>query len=160
MDVSRPTDNLYGHSFGEENLDRTPRLQAEVDLKAVPAGSGEIELGRSEAGPDSCVSGQLPARAKLDIAICRLQYEWPGQPQRGGREPDQWWQGQHCSLEIGSSGSGEDLLQDSREVLMRQLSCAEEVMEPGNGRDPVVFANPNQSCCNCEVFIHSRHLDS
>jgi hypothetical protein len=158
MDVSWPADHLHGHSLGKENLDRTPRLQVEVDLKAVPAGSGEIELRRSDAGPDSCVSGQLPARTQLDIAICRLQYKWAYQPQRGGGEPDQRWQGHHRSLEIGSTGGGEDLLQDSREVLMRQISSAEKVMEPGNGRDPVVVASPNQSCCKCEVFVHRDHF--
>ena len=110
MDASCPADYLHGHSFGDQNLDRTPCLKVEVDLRGVPTGSGEIELGRPEAGPDSCVSGQLPARAQLDIAICRLQHKWPAQPQRGGREPHQRWQGQHCSLEIGLSESGKDLL--------------------------------------------------
>jgi hypothetical protein len=104
----------------------------EVDLLGVPAGGGEIELGRPEAGPDSCVSGQLPARTQLDVAIYRLQHKWLGQPPSGGREPDQRWQRQHCYLEIGVPESGEDLLQDSREALMRQLSGAEQVMEPAN----------------------------
>jgi hypothetical protein len=58
----------------------------------VPAGNGEIDLGRPDAGPDSCVSGQLPARAQLDVAICRLQHDRLGQPPRGGCEPDQRWQ--------------------------------------------------------------------
>jgi hypothetical protein len=158
MDASWSTDHLHGHSFGDENLDRTPRLQVEVDLLGVPAGSGEIELGRPEAGPHSCVGGQLPARAQLDTAICRLQHEWLGQPQRGGCEPDQRWQRLHCYLEIGVSASGEDLLQDSREALMRQLSSAEQVMEPANGREPVVFVDTVQGCCNREAFVHGHHL--
>ncbi len=124
----------------------------------VPAGNGEIDLRRPDAGPDGCVSGQLPARAQPDVAICSLQYDRFGQPPRGRCEPDQRWKRQHCSLEIGVTGSGEDLLQYSGEALMRQLSGAEQVMEPGNGRDPVVFVNLVQSCCNRDAFVHGLIL--
>jgi hypothetical protein len=64
---------------------------------------------------------------------------------------------QHCSFEIGVPASGEDLPQDRREALMRQLSGAEQVMKPGNGRDPVVFVNPVQSGHNREAFLHGQH---
>ena len=56
------------------------------------------------------------------------------------------------------AASGKDLLQDSREALMGQFSAAEQVMEPGNGRDPGVFVNPVQRCCNPEFSVHGHHL--
>ena len=146
LDASRPADHLHHHSFGDQNLDRTPGLQAEVDLRGVPAGRGEIEPGRPDASADGCLNGQLPARSQLKTAVCCLQHEWSVQPPRGGCEPDQRWQRHHCCLKLGVAGSGEDLLQDSREALKRQLSAAEQVMEPGKGRDPGVFVNPIQRC--------------
>ena len=112
----------------------------------VPAGSGEIEPGRADAGADGCVSGQLPARAQLQTAVCRSQHEWPGQPPRGWCEPNQWWQRQHRCFKIGVRGRGEELFQHSREALKGQLSATEQVMEPGNGRIPVVLVNPVQRC--------------
>ena len=130
----------------------------EVDLTGVPAGGGEIDPGRPEAGADRRVSGQLPARAKPQTAVCRLQDEWLGKPPRVGCKPDQRWQRQHCGLEIGVTGGGEDLLQELRESLKRQLSGAEEVVEPGNGRDPVVFVDSIQGCCNRETFVHGHNL--
>ena len=112
----------------------------------VPGGDSEIEPGRPEAGADGCVSGQLPAKAQLQTTVCHLQHEWPGQPPRGGCEPDQWRQRHHCCLEIGVAGSGEDLVQYSREALEGQRSVAEQITEPGNGRDPGAFVSHVERC--------------
>jgi len=124
-DASRSADHLDGRSFRDENLDRTPGLQAEIDLEGVPAGRGEIKLGRSEAGADGCLSGQLPARTKLQATVRRLNHEWLGQPPRGGCEPHYRWQRQHCCFKIGVDGSSEDLFQDSKEALKGQASADE-----------------------------------
>ena len=64
----------------------------------------------------------------------------------------------HYCLKIGVAGSGEDLLQDPREALKRQLSGAEQVTEPRNGRDLVIFVCPVQRRCNREVFVHGPIL--
>ena len=129
---------------GTMTLDRTrPGLQAEVDLIGVPAGSGEIEPGRSESDADGCVSGQLPARAQLQIAVCS-QHERLGQPARGRSEPDQRWQRQHGRLEIGMADGREDLFENGGETLERQASAPDQLVEPVDGRDPVLFIHPVQ----------------
>lgn len=114
---------------------------------AVTGAAGQVGYGL----PFRIASGEM-------LAPDRLQHEWLGQAPRGECEPDQRWQRHHYCLKIGVAGSGEDLLQDPREALKRQLSGAEQVMEPGNGRDPVVFVSPVQRCCNREVFVHGHHL--
>ena len=67
-------------------------------------------------------------------------------------------QRQHCPLEVGVHRSSEDLLQDSREALMRQRSGAEQIAEPGNCRDQVLFVNFIGRSCSRELIRHVPHL--
>ena len=141
-DASWPVDHLHGHSFGDEDLDRSPGLQTEVDCW-VSQLAQLVRSSRAAPKPVLMVvsAGQLPTGVELEAAVCRLQHEWPGQPPGGGREPDQRRQRQHRCLEVRVPGCSEDLLQDFGEAVVRQRSGAEQVAEPGNGRGPVLSVN-------------------
>ena len=130
----------------------------EVDLMDVPAGSGEIEPGRPEAGVDGRVGRQLPAGAQLQSAVWHVKHQRAGQPLRGRCEPYHRGQRQHRCLELGVAGSGEDLVNDGREALDRQSPVADQLMQPGNGRATGVFVNPLQKVPSRDCSRSRQHL--